>query len=212
MAPARGPGGFAPLRHATFRRLWLAQFTSNVGGWMQTVGALWLMLSLSGSAAYLAFIQTAASLPVLLFAIPAGALADLVDRRRLILCSTAGMIVASVVLAVLTVADLVTPWVLLALLFAVGVGQAWTSPAWQSLQPELVGEDERPQAIALGSVNQNLARAVGPAIGGAVVALTEPSVTFLVNAASFAAVVFAVTPSKTLAFTKAPYSQTRYRM
>ncbi len=186
------PGGFAPLRHATFRRLWLAQFTSNVGGWMQTVGAQWLMLSLSGSAAYLAFIQSAASLPVLLFAIPAGALADLVDRRRLILWSTAGMIGASVVLAVLTIADLVTPWVLLALLFAVGTGQAWTSPAWQSLQPELVGEDERPQAIALGSVNQNLARAVGPAIGGAVVALTEPSVTFLVNAASFVAVVLAV--------------------
>jgi MFS family permease len=189
---ARGPGGFAPLRHATFRRLWVAQFTSNVGGWMQTVGAQWLMLSLSGSAAYLAFIQSAASLPVLLFAIPAGAMADLVDRRRLLLVSTAFMIAASVVLAVLTIADLVTPWVLLALLFAVGTGQAWTSPAWQSLQPELVPQEERPQAIALGSVNQNLARAVGPAIGGVVVALTDPSVTFLVNAGSFVAVVFAV--------------------
>jgi MFS family permease len=190
--PGRGPGGFAPLRHATFRRLWLAQFTSNVGGWMQTVGAQWLMLSLSGSAAYLAFIQSAASLPVLLFAIPAGALADLVDRRTLLMWSTAFMIAASVLLAVLTLADLVTPWVLLALLFAVGTGQAWTSPAWQSLQPELVDPAERPQAIALGSVNQNLARAAGPAIGGAVVALTEPSVTFLVNAASFVAVVFAL--------------------
>lgn len=189
---ARGPGGFAPLRHATFRRLWVAQFTSNVGGWMQTVGAQWLMLSLSGSAAYLAFIQSAASLPVLLFAIPAGAMADLVDRRRLLLVSTTFMIAASAVLAVLTIADLVTPCVLLALLFAVGAGQAWTSPAWQSLQPELVPQEERPQAIALGSVNQNLARAVGPAIGGVVVALTDPSVTFLVNAGSFVAVVFAV--------------------
>jgi MFS family permease len=189
---ARGPGGFAPLRHPTFRRLWVAQFISNVGGWMQTVGAQWLMLSLSGSAAYLAFIQSAASLPVLLFAIPAGAMADLIDRRRLLLASTAFMIVASVVLALLTIADVVTPWLLLALLFAVGTGQAWTSPAWQSLQPELVDAEERPQAIALGSVNQNLARAVGPAIGGVVVALTDPSATFLVNAASFAAVVFAV--------------------
>ncbi|WP_445150078.1 MFS transporter [Baekduia sp. Peel2402] len=191
MAGARGDGGgFAPLRHATFRRLWIAQFTSNVGGWMQTVGAQWLMLSLSGSAAYLAFIQSAASLPVLLFAIPAGALADLVDRRKLLMWSTTFMIFASVLLAALTLADLVTPWVLLALLFAVGAGQAWTSPAWQSLQPELVPTEERPQAIALGSVNQNLARAAGPAIGGVVVALTEPSVTFLVNAASFVAVVF----------------------
>jgi MFS family permease len=187
-----GGGGFSPLRHAPFRRLWIAQFTSNVGGWMQTVGAQWLMLSLSGSAAYLAFIQSAASLPVLLFAIPAGALADLVDRRTLLLISTTFMIFASALLAVLTLADLVTPWILLALLFAVGTGQAWTSPAWQSLQPELVPAEERPQAIALGSVNQNLARAVGPAIGGVVVALTQPSVTFLVNAASFAAVVFAV--------------------
>src|SRR3954451_14855953 len=102
------------------------------------------------------------------------------------------MIFARVLLAALTLADLVTPWVLLALLFAVGAGQAWTSPAWQSLQPELVPVQERPQAIALGSVNQNLARAVGPAIGGAIVALTEPSVTFLVNAASFVAVVFAI--------------------
>lgn len=192
MGAARGPGGFAPLRHATFRRLWIAQFTSNVGGWMQTVGAQWLMLSLSGSAAYLAFIQSAASLPVLLFAIPAGALADLVDRRKLLMWSTTFMIFASVLLAALTLADLVTPWVLLALLFAVGAGQAWTSPAWQSLQPELVPVEERPQAIALGSVNQNLARAAGPAIGGAVVALTEPSVTFMVNAASFVAVVFAL--------------------
>jgi MFS family permease len=189
---ARGPGGFAPLRHKTFRTLWLAQFTSNVGGWMQTVGAQWLMLSLTGSAAYLAFIQSAASLPVLLFAIPAGAVGDLVDRRRLLLASTAAMAVAATALAVLALLDLLTPWVLLGLLFAVGTGQAWTSPTWQSLQPELVDEDERPQAIALGSVNQNLARAVGPAIGGALVALTEPSVTFLVNAASFVVVIWAV--------------------
>jgi MFS family permease len=188
----RGPGGFAPLRHATFRTLWLAQFTSNVGGWMQTVGAQWLMLSLTGSAAYLAFIQTAASLPVLLFAIPAGAVGDLVDRRLLLLWSTAAMALSATALAVLTLLDLVTPWVLLALLFAVGTGQAWTSPTWQSLQPELVDEDERPQAIALGSVNQNLARAVGPAIGGVLIALTDPSITFLVNAASFAVVIWAV--------------------
>ena len=188
----RGPGGFAPLRHATFRALWLAQFASNIGGWMQTVGAQWLMLSLTGSAAYLAFIQSAASLPVLLFAIPAGAVGDLVDRRRLLLASTTAMAVAATALAVLAMLDLVTPWVLLGLLFAVGTGQAWTSPTWQSLLPELVDEPERAQAIALGSVNQNLARAVGPAIGGVVVALTDPSIAFLVNAASFVIVIWVV--------------------
>ena len=184
--------GWSPLRHAVFRRLWLAQLASNLGGWMQTVGAQWLMLSLTSSAAFLAFIQSAASLPVLLFAIPAGAVGDLVDRRKLLLISQAFMLLASLVLAVLAATDHVTRWSLLALLFAVGSGQAWTSPTWQSLQPELVPADERSQAIALGSVNQNLARAVGPAIGGALVAATNPSLAFFVNAATFLAVIGAV--------------------
>lgn len=185
-------GGFAPLRHRDFRALWLAQFVSNIGGWMQTVGAQWLMLSLSGSAAYLAFIQSASSLPVLLFAVPAGVAGDLLDRRRLLLVCETAMTLASIVLAGLAIAGLVTPWVLLALLFLIGSGQAWASPTWQSLQPELVPAAERPQAIALGSVNQNLARAVGPALGGALIAVSAPSTTFLVNAASFVVVIVAV--------------------
>ncbi len=172
--------------------MWGAQFASNVGGWMQTVGAQWLMLSLTPATSYLAFIQTASSLPVLLFAITAGAAGDLVDRRRLLLGTTLFMAVTTVALALLTIAGLVTPWALLAALFLVGVGQAWTSPTWQTLQPELVPAAERPQAIALGAVNMNLARAVGPALGGALVALTEPSVVFLVNAATFLAVIAAV--------------------
>jgi MFS family permease len=186
------PGGFAPLRHPAFRAMWGAQFASNIGGWMQTVGAQWLMLSLTPATSYLAFIQTAASLPVLLFAIPAGAAGDLVDRRRLLLGTTLFMAATTAALAALTVAGLVTPWALLAALFLVGVGQAWTSPTWQTLQPELVPASERPQAIALGSVNQNLARAIGPAIGGLLVAITEPSLVFLVNAATFLAVIAVV--------------------
>lgn len=185
-------GGFAPLRNPTFRMMWGAQFASNIGGWMQTVGAQWLMLSLTPATSYLAFIQTASSLPVLLFAIPAGAAGDLVDRRRLLLATTAFMAVTTAALGFLAIAGLVTPWALLAALFLVGAGQAWTSPTWQTLQPELVPAAERPQAIALGAVNMNLARAVGPAIGGALVALTEPSVVFLVNAATFLAVIVAV--------------------
>jgi MFS family permease len=172
--------------------MWSAQFASNIGGWMQTVGAQWLMLSLTPATSYLAFIQTAASLPVLLFAIPAGAAGDLVDRRRLLLGTTLFMAATTAALGVLTIAGLVTPWALLAAIFLVGVGQAWTSPTWQTLQPELVPEAERPAAIALGAVNMNLARAVGPAIGGALVAVTEPSVVFLINAATFLAVIAAV--------------------
>lgn len=185
-------GGFGPLRVRAFRTMWTAQFASNIGGWMQTVGAQWLMLSLTPATSYLAFIQTASSLPIVLFAIPAGAVGDLVDRRRLILATTVFMAGTTAALAALAIAGLVTPWALLAALFLVGVGQAWTSPTWQTLQPELVGEDERPQAIALGAVNQNLARAVGPAIGGLLVAITEPGIVFLANAATFLAVVAVV--------------------
>jgi predicted MFS family arabinose efflux permease len=169
--------------------MWLAQFVSNIGGWMQTVGAQWLMLSLTSAAAPVALIQTAASLPVLLFAVPAGAVGDLVDRRRFLLLAQTFMLLAALALGVLALAGLVTPFVLLALVFAVGAGQAWTSPTWQTLQPELVPAAERPQAIALGAVNMNLARAVGPAIGGLLVAATSAGSVFLINAATFLAVI-----------------------
>jgi MFS family permease len=192
------PGGsspgaaFAPLRVGTFRDMWVAQFASNIGSWMQTVGAQWLMLSLTTSAVPVALIQTASSLPVLLFAVPAGAVGDLVDRRRFILWSQALMLVAAVALGVLTLAGLATPWLVLALLFAVGSGQALNAPTWQTLQPELVPRAQRPQAIALGSVNQNLARAVGPAIGGLLIVLTSAGWVFVVNAATFLAVLAVV--------------------
>ncbi len=172
--------------------MWLAQFVSNVGGWMQTVGAQWLMLSLTAAAAPVALIQTASSLPVLLFAVPAGAIGNLVDRRRFLLVAQTFMALAAVVLGVLSIAGVLTPLLLLLLLFALGSGQAWTSPTWQTLQPELVGAAERPQAIALGSVNQNLARAVGPAIGGVLVAATSVGSVFLINAATFLAVIVVI--------------------
>jgi MFS family permease len=188
----RGAGAWAPLRVQQFRAMWSAQFISNIGGWMQTVGAQWLMLSLTTSTTALALVQTASSLPVLLFAIPAGAVGDLVDRRRFLLFAQLAMLAAAVLLGALSLAGAVTPLLLLALLFAVGTGQAWTSPTWQTLQPELVGPEQRPQAIALGSVNQNLARAIGPAIGGVLLAATSAGTVFLVNAATFLAVVVVV--------------------
>ena len=185
--------GWAPFRHRLFAAMWGAQFVSNVGSWMQTVAAQWLMLTLTGSAAYVALVQTAAGLPVVLFAVLAGTIGDLVDRRKFLLVTQALMLVAATALGALALAGLVTPWVLLALLFAVGTGQALTSPTWQTLQPELVSPAERPQAISLGSVNQNLARAVGPAIGGVLLAATSSGTVFLVNAATFAAVLGVLT-------------------
>ena len=169
--------------------MWGAQFVSNIGSWMQTVAAQWLMLSLTTSATYVALVQTAAGLPVVLFAIVAGTIGDLVDRRRFLLVTETFMLVAAAALGALAIAGLVTPWVLLALIFAVGTGQALTSPTWQTLQPELVSPVERTQAISLGSVNQNLARAVGPAIGGVLLAATSAGTVFLVNAVSFVAVI-----------------------
>ena len=183
------PGSaWAPFRHEAFAAMWGGQFVSNIGSWMQTVAAQWLMLALTGSAAYVAFIQTAASLPVVLFAVLAGAIGDLVNRRKFLIITQTLMLLAAAALGFLAVAGLVTPWLLLALIFAVGTGQALTSPTWQTLQPELVPPAERPQAISLGAVNQNLARAVGPAIGGLILAATSAGTVFLINAATFLAV------------------------
>jgi predicted MFS family arabinose efflux permease len=189
---ASGPApssAWAPFRHRLFALMWGAQFVSNTGSWMQTVAAQWLMLSLTTSATYVALVQTAASLPVVLFAVLAGTIGDLVDRRKFLLITQAIMLIAAAALGALTIAGLITTWTLLALLFAVGTGQALTSPTWQTLQPELVSPDERPQAISLGAVNQNLARAVGPAIGGVILAATNAGTVFLINAISFAAVI-----------------------
>ena len=193
-SPADGPSAvpgsaWAPFRHRWFAAMWSAQFVSNIGSWMQTVGAQWLMLTLTSSAAYVALVQTAASLPVVLFAVLAGAAGDLADRRRFLLAAQGFMLLAATALGALALAGLVTPWLLLALIFAVGTGQALTSPTWQTLQPELVPPPERAQAISLGSVNQNLARAVGPAIGGLLLAATSAGTVFLVNAATFLVVI-----------------------
>jgi MFS family permease len=188
-AASAASSAWAPFRHPLFAEMWSAQFVSNIGSWMQTVGAQWLMLSLTGSAAYVALVSTAGSLPVMLFAVAAGAIGDLVDRRRFLLVSQALMLAAAVALGALALAGLVTPWVLLALIFAMGTGSALTAPTWQTLQPELVSPQERPQAISLGSVNQNLARAIGPAIGGLLLAATSVGTVFLVNAATFLAVI-----------------------
>ncbi|HUA03269.1 MAG TPA: MFS transporter [Solirubrobacteraceae bacterium] len=187
----RAESGWSPLRYPAFRRWWLAQLTSNVGSWMQTVAAQWLMLSLTTSAVLVGAIQ-ATNLPVLLLSIPGGVLGDLVDRKRLVLFGQFVMLLAAAALGGLAAAGLVTPALLLILLCGIGVGQGLTGPTATTLQPELVPAEERSQAIALGSVNQNLARAIGPAIGGALLAATSAAVVFFVNSLSFIAVLAAV--------------------
>jgi MFS family permease len=183
--------GWSPLRYGDFRRWWLANLVSNVGSWMQIVAAQWLMISLTSSAFLVGAIQ-ATNLPVLLLAIPAGVLGDLLDRKRLILAGQFVMLLSAAALGAMQIAGAVTPALLLILLCGIGVGQGLTGPIAQTLQPELVPEAERPQAIALGSVNQNLARAIGPAIGGLLLAATSAALVFFVNSLSFVAVLVVV--------------------
>ncbi|NUP53464.1 MAG: MFS transporter [Catenulispora sp.] len=183
MTSKNADSAWAPLRQPVFRALWLAQFASNVGSWMQTVGAQWLLIA--HGAALLSLVQVAAGLPVLVLALPAGVLADLVDRRRLLLAVQGGMALLAVVLTVLAFAGHLGPWTLLGLTFLLGCGTALNGPAWQALQPTLVPRDQLRPASALGAVNQNVARAIGPALGGLLVAAAGVGWTFALNAVSF---------------------------
>ena len=176
---------WAPLREPLFRTLWIAAFASNVGTWMQNVAAAWLMTSLTSSATLVALVQTATSLPILLAGLPSGAIGDVVDRRKLLLVVQGWMLGVAGALGFLTFVGATTPWILLLLTFALGLGAAMMAPTWQAIQPELVPREEFSQAISLGAVQFNLARAVGPALGGLVVAIAGPGAVFLVNAASF---------------------------
>lgn len=191
--PVRGSTSpWAPLRHRVFLALFVAQLASNIGTLMQNVGSVWLMGDLHGSTALVALVQTATFLPVLLVGIPAGALADIVDRRRLILVTQSWMMVFAFLLAVLAFADKVTPGMLLGLTFALGLGTALNGPAWMAIQQDLVPKEDVPQAIALGSLTYNAGRALGPALGGLVIAVAGPPWVFLLNALSFVGVLLVV--------------------
>lgn len=181
---------WAPLRRPTFRILWLAQAGSNVGTWMQTVAAQWILVGHGPT--LVSLVQTASMVPTLFLALPAGVLADTVDRRRLLYVTmtlTAGVVA---LLAVITASGAIRPGVLLAFTFVVGCGAALTGPAWQAVQPELVPREEIPEAAGLGSVAINAARAVGPALGGFLVAWVGPALVFAINAASFLGIAAAV--------------------
>ncbi len=180
---------WSPLAYKVFRWLWIASVASNVGTWMQNVGAAWLMTSLAPTPLMVALVQTATNLPVFLFGIPAGALADMVDRRKLLIASQIWMLLAAGALGWLCLAGGIGPWGLLWLTFALGTGAALNAPAWQAIVPELVPREELPAAIAMNSVGFNVARAAGPALGGLVVGATNPGIAFMLNAVSFVGVV-----------------------
>lgn len=180
---------WTPLRHQMFRDVWIAALASNVGTWMQTVGASWLMTTLSISPLMVALVQTASSLPNFLVSLPAGAIADMVDRRRMLLVTQTWMLLAAALLGFLSMAGWVGPWWLLALTFALGLGAAANGPAWQAMIPDLVPHEDLPSAVALNSVQFNIARAIGPALAGLLLAATSSGVVFLVNAVSFLGVI-----------------------
>jgi len=184
-----GRSAWSPLRHGVFRAIWLATVASNVGTWVQDVGNGWLMTSLSRSATFVSLVQAATSLPIFLLALPAGALADIVDRRRLLIFTQAWMMVAAMTLGVLTLAGATSPYVLLAFAFTIGVGAALNGPAFQAVVPELVPRDELTSAVALNGMGVNMARAVGPAVGGLLVAAAGPGAAFVLNACSFLGVI-----------------------
>src|SRR5579871_4169589 len=172
----------APLRHATFRRIWLASLLSNLGLLIQAVGAAWAMTQMTSSADKVALVQTALMLPVMLIAMPAGAIADMYDRRVVSLLALSIALSGATALTVLAWLGLVTPTILLVFCFVVGSGMALFGPAWQSSVSEQVPVDMLPSAVALNGISYNIARSMGPAIGGIVVAALGAVAAFAANA------------------------------
>jgi predicted MFS family arabinose efflux permease len=176
---------FSPFRSPIFRAVWLASMASNFGGMIQSVGASWTMVSIDGSPQMVALVQASLTLPIMLLSLLAGAVADSFDRRRVMIAAQSFMLLVSVGLAAFAWLGLISPWLLLAFTFALGCGAAFNGPAWQASVGEMVPRADIPGAVALNSVGFNIARSVGPAIGGAIVAALGAAAAFAVNAVSY---------------------------
>jgi MFS family permease len=181
-----------PLRLRLFRNLLIADLVSDIGAFMQSVGAAWLMTSLSSNPMHIALIQTASALPFFILALPAGSIGDIVDRRKLILRTEVWMLVVAIVLAATTLAHSITPWLLLLLTFALSVGDAVEAPTWRAIFPELVSKEDLSPALALNGIEFNLARAIGPALAGVLIAAVGVGIAFVLNALSFLGVIFVI--------------------
>lgn len=187
--------GFEPLRIPLFRNRWIASTVSGLGTWMQDTAGTWLMTALTGSPLLIALMQTAASAPVLILGLFAGATADIFERRRLLIFWQSWQLISVALLAILAFCGVIGPWTLLALTFLMNIGSAMNNPAWQAIVPELVPREQLPDAVSLQSASNNLARAVGPAMGGLMVAAFTRVVigagwVFALNAGSFVAVIW----------------------
>jgi MFS family permease len=175
--PARS-GAFQPLVHRNFREIWLASLMSNLALLITGVGAAWAMTLLTDSAQYVALVQSALMLPFLFFAMPAGAIADSYDRRRVAIFAMSGAALANLLLLGVAWAGLLTPWLLLALCFLVGIFNTTFTPSWQASVSEQVPGEDLPRAVALNAVSFNIARSFGPAVGGAIIAVTGAAAAF----------------------------------
>lgn len=190
--PARS--AWSVLAQPAFRAVWIADFTSNLGFFAQAVGAGWLMTSLTTSATIVSLVQTASSLPLFLIAIPAGVLADLVDRRALIRMTNISLLVLVAVLALLTVEHAVTPVILLGATFVIGLVDALQEPAWGALIPDIVSDRDLPAAIALNGIDFNLSRIASPPLAGLLVGIVGPAAAFAANALSFVPTIVVMRP------------------
>ena len=181
-----------PLGLPMFRNLLVADLVSDMGTFMQGVGAAWLMVSQGAGPLLVALTQTASAFPFFLLALPAGAFGDIFDRRKLILTTEIWMFSVAVVLAILTALHLITPWALLVLTLALSIGDALEAPTWRAVLPELVPQEGLMPAIALNGIEFNLARAIGPALGGFLIVAAGIGTVFWLNAASYIGVLWVI--------------------
>jgi len=180
---------FSPLKNKLFRALWLATVASNIGTWMHDVGAGWMMTSLSTDPFMVALVQAATSLPMFLFALPSGVLADIIDRRKYLLFAQFWMLITAALLSAMAFIGMVTPEILLAATFFLGVGAAMAAPPFQAIVPDLVPKEDLAAAVALNSLGINISRAIGPALAGVILSFAGPAVVFTLNALSVLGVV-----------------------
>lgn len=183
------PSSLAPFRHGVFTSIWTASIASNFGGLIQGVGAAWLMTSISDSAGMVALVQASSTLPIMLFSLTSGAIADSFDRRKVMLTAQIFMLVVSAALTATAWFGLITPWLLLTFTFLIGAGIALNNPSWQATVGDIVPKADLPAAVLLNSVSFNMTRSVGPAVGGAIVAAGGAAAAFAVNTVSYLALI-----------------------
>lgn len=182
----------APLRHETYRTIWFASIASNFGGLIQAVGAAWMMTMITASGDMVALVQTSTALPIMLFSLVSGALADSFDRRRVMLTAQCFMLAVSALLSVFAFFGILSPWLLLFFTFLLGCGTALNNPSWQASVGDMVPRADLPGAVTLNSVGFNITRSVGPAIGGIIVAAAGAAAAFAVNTMSYFALIYAL--------------------